>query len=174
MQELSAVRRALSAGELDAPLSRLMGGRTAEQPQAGGGAAGRLPADLRRAGGHLCHPVLCTGPDRDLRQPYRPPARPGAGGGGQSGFSGLRRPQRHEHHPLPVGGLAPGGGGSGHTGAPGGGEGDHRRPGAGHGGPGRPAGLSPWRALTPTPSPTCCPAPACPPRRPARCCWGSS
>ena len=30
MQELSAVRRALSAGELDAPLSRLMGGRSAE------------------------------------------------------------------------------------------------------------------------------------------------
>ena len=30
MHELSAVRRALSAGELDAPLSRLMGGRSAE------------------------------------------------------------------------------------------------------------------------------------------------
>ena len=30
MQELSAVRRSLSAGELDAPLSRLMGGRSAE------------------------------------------------------------------------------------------------------------------------------------------------
>ena len=109
-EELGAVRQALEAGELDGALARLTGGDP-RRPAAGGAGAGRLPADLRGGGGHPRHPLLRPRPHRDLRQPHRPPARPGAGRVGERGLPGLRRPQRHGHHPLPVGGLAPGGGG---------------------------------------------------------------